>query len=85
MILRIDKQLTEYYSAYCFRVTSSEDESLCQHPSPGAGPHNWQGGLIDFKHNGETIASLHADFTEFQHCFEQSDIDIRDERTRIFF
>ena len=47
---------------YCIRLTSSNDESLCQHASPGAGPKDWAGDEIAIKHNGTldetTMASV---------------------------
>ena len=43
---------------YCIRVTSSEDENLCQHYIAGAGPSNYPGGEINLKHNGETVATI---------------------------
>ena len=43
---------------YCIRVTSSEDENLCQHYIASAGPHSYAGGEINLKHNGVTVATI---------------------------
>ena len=39
-------------------MKSSNDEALCQHAAPTAGPKNWAGGDIAIKHNGETVATM---------------------------
>ena len=57
-------------------MTSSNDESLCQHARPGAGPKDWAGGDIAIKHNGETVATMPSGFEEFEYCLNMDDIDL---------
>ena len=55
-------------------MTSGYDESLCQHAAAGAGPSNWEGGDMKLKH-GFDVVTLSAGFTNFEHCFDNVDID----------
>ena len=57
-------------------MTSSNDESLCQHAHPKFGPQHWAGGDIAIKHNGETVATMPSGFEEFEYCLNMGDIDI---------
>ena len=71
-------------------MTSSEDESLCQHPDEpeivhgttydfdDSGPHKWNGDDIALKHNGETIATIPAGFTEFEYCLDTNNVTMDD-------
>ena len=56
-------------------MTSSEDEDLCTHPNENYGPQNWDGGAIDLKRNGETVATIPRGFDEYEHCFRADQID----------
>jgi len=60
---------------YCIRVTSSEDENLCQHYCPCSGPHKWKGGDINLKLNGNTVATIPSGFSSFDHCFWSDQFD----------
>jgi hypothetical protein len=68
---------------YCIRVTSSDDESLCQHVVTGAGPKDSAGGDILIKHNGDTIATMPRGFKEFEHCLELDEIDVANDKFQL--
>ena len=57
-------------------MTSSNDESLCQHAVTIAGPKDWAGSDIVIKQNGVSVATMPAASTEFEYCFNMDDIDI---------
>ena len=57
-------------------MTSSNDESLCQHAVTTAGPKDWAENDIVIKHNGVSVATMPAASTEFEYCFNMDDIDI---------
>ena len=61
---------------YCIRVTSSNDESLCQHVIPNAGPNSWAGSDIVIKHNGVTVTTMPAASTGFEYCLDDIDIAV---------
>ena len=60
---------------YCIRVTSSNDESLCQNVIPN-GPNSWAGSDIVIKHNGVNVATMPAASTEFEYCLDDIDIAV---------
>ena len=65
--------LSQYSEKYCIRATSSLDYSLCKHHDGHDGPYDaydWNGGVIELKHNGETIVTLPSWFEEFEHCLD---------------
>ena len=57
-------------------MTSSNDESLCQHVVPNVGPKHWAGSDIVIKQNGVNVATMPAASTEFEYCLNMNDIDI---------
>ena len=64
-------------------MTSSNDESLCQHAHPNNGPQHWAGGDIAIKHNGETVATMPQGFGEFEYCLNMDDIDIANDELQL--
>ena len=50
-------------------MTSSEHESLCQHPI--ASPSSWAGGPIALRHNGQLVKNIPDGFTEFEQCIDE--------------
>ena len=70
---------------FCIRATSSEDESLCQHPSDpdGTDQQFWDGSEIIIKHNGQTIATMPAGFSEFEHCLNNDDVDVANDEFQL--
>ena len=64
-------------------MTSSNDESLCQHAVPAAGPKDWAGGDIELKHNGKTIATMPRGFKEFEHCLDMDDVDLPNDKFQL--
>ena len=64
-------------------MTSSDDESLCQHAQPNAGPKDWAGGDIAIKHNGETVATIPSGFKEFEYCLDMDDVDVPNDKFQL--
>ena len=64
-------------------MTSSNDESLCQHVLPNADPNSWAGGDIVIKHNGVNVTTMPAASTEFEYCFDMDDIDIANDEFQL--
>ena len=75
-ILKRTIRLTNYLEKYCIRVTSSEDESLCQHVKKEKGPSDFAGGDITINHNGVKIATIERGFQEFIQCWYKEDFDV---------
>ena len=65
----------KYLDKYCIRVTSSNDETLCQHAVPPAGPKDFAGNIA-FKYNGELVENLQRGFKEYVYCMDMDDVDI---------
>ena len=63
-------------------MTSSNDESLCQHIVPNADP-NWAESDIVIKHNGVNVTTMPAAFTEFEYCFDMDVIDIANDEFQL--
>ena len=61
---------------YCFRMTSSEDASLCQHPEypDCTGPSQWAGDDFKVTFDGPfdwpPEESIPSGFNEVEHCFD---------------
>ena len=64
-------------------MTSSDDESLCQHIVPAAGPKDWAGGDIAIKHNGETVATIPRGLKEFEYCLDMDDVDVPNDKFQL--
>ena len=64
-------------------MTSSNDESLCQHPVPTGGPKDWAGSDILIKQNGVNVATMPAATTEFEYCLNMDDIDIANDEFQL--
>ena len=58
---------------------------MCQHPlfPNGNGPDYWDGSEIIIKHNGQTIATMPAGFTEFEHCLNNDDVDVANDEFQL--
>ena len=68
---------------YCIRVTSSNDESLCQHVLSNAGPNSWAGSDIIIKHNGVNVTTMPAASTGFKYCLDMDDINIANDEFQL--
>ena len=64
-------------------MTSSNDESLCQHIVPNADPNSLAGSHIVIKHNGVNVTTMPAAFTEFEYCFDMDDINIANDEFQL--
>ena len=64
-------------------MTSSNDESLCQHIVPNADPNSLAGSDIVIKHNGVNVTTMPAAFTEFEYCFDMDDINIANDEFQL--
>ena len=64
-------------------MTSSNDESLCQHVVLNADPNSWAGSDIVIKHNGVNVTTMPAASTEFEYCFDMDDIDIANDEFQL--
>ena len=49
----------------------------------GTGPQYWDGSEIIIKHNGQTIATMAAGFTEFEHCLNNDDVDVANDEFQL--
>ena len=76
-------KLVKNSEKYCIRVTSSNDESLCQHVVPAAGPKDWAGGDIAINHNGNTVATMPRGFKEFEYCWNMDVVDVANDKFQL--
>ena len=64
------------------RVTSSGDQSLCQHMKKEESPEDFAGGDIEINHNGVKIATMERGLKFFQ-CWNQEDIDVSNDEFQL--
>ena len=60
--------------AFCFMITSSADEDLCEHPK--AGPSAWKGDAIEIFQNGNKVGSMPSGTKMFRFCIDYDQVDI---------
>ena len=63
--------------AFCFMITSSADEDLCEHPK--AGPSAWKGDAIEIFQNGNKVGSMPSGTKMFRFCLDYDQVDIEND------
>ena len=61
---------------FCIRITSSEDGApICN--------EHWKGDPIEIKQNDVVVATIPADFTDFQHCMSYDSVDLENDEFKL--
>ena len=68
---------------FCIRATSSQSTVLCKRFSCTNCHTGWNGNAIRLKHNGNTIATIPAGFTVFEHCLNMDDVDVTNDKFQL--
>ena len=70
-------------SDYCIKVTSGENQELCNNPKWPNAWENWSGGDIAVNYNGNQVATMERGFTNFEYCMPRWAVDIENDEFQL--